>query len=183
MLFGLIGQLQKFSETLCELPLQTSTSECESWYILCYVDNKDKDQFWSHSSLRAAWAVSQSWLKPPQQDRRKPALSRSKRGQNCFPGQECHLARSFSMYPASHVLKGIHPFPRQWAHGPLVIDQDTSAGKSGLLRGEKNPTAICLCCTSEWNIKEREKNWWREGLSGGKVIPRAQGQQSKIYCI
>lgn len=92
ILFGLIGQLQKFSETQCELPLQTSTPKCESWYILCYVDNKDKDQFWSHSSLRAAWAVSQSWLNPPQQERRKPALSHSKRGQNCFPGQECHLA-------------------------------------------------------------------------------------------
>lgn len=41
---------------------------------MCYVDNKDKDQFWSHTSLRVAWAVSQSWLKPPQQERKKTSI-------------------------------------------------------------------------------------------------------------
>lgn len=131
--FGLIGGLhmQKFSETRCQLPLQTSTTECGSLYV-CYGQKGQGSVLEPH-----LWAFSQSWLRPPQQERRKPALSLSKRGQNCFPGQEWHLACPFPMYPASHLLRGSCPFPRQWAQGPSVIDEDTSAGKSDLPRGGK----------------------------------------------
>jgi len=48
--------------------------------------------------------VSQSWLKPPQQDRRNPTLPCPERGQNCFPGQGCHLVCFLPTYTASRLL-------------------------------------------------------------------------------
>lgn len=151
-------------------PLWTRPSECESLYTLCYVDNKDKDRFWSHPSLKAAWAVSQSWLKPPQQQRRKPAFSLSKRGQNCCPGQEFGV--SLPLVPSQSSAER-DPV----STGSLVNDQGNSAGKSNLFREEKILIAICLCCANEWNAKERKKkmmeerpHWWKNYSSSKRIM-------------
>lgn len=106
--------------------------------------------------LQLVCGVLQSWLKPPQQGRRKTALLFPEIRQYWFPRQGVIWHDSFPIHPASRLtflLAGskqssspavawIHPFPRQQADGPGTLGsltkkqmqaKDASMGRRKLL--------------------------------------------------